>query len=254
MNTNFELSLKYVLVDEGGNDDDPQDHGGRTSRGITQREYDTRYSGDVWQATAEQIKDLYKTQYWDPYCDDLPSGVDYVFFDTAVNAGRSRAVKSFQQALGITADGMMGIITLDAIKKADPEALIKKVCDVRRNFYRNLAQFPRYGRGWLSRVDHCEKGAKALASNTSYHREATESPKANETDVARTMVTPETSGGTAVATGGLMSYLDNFKAELAPYVGDISYLKYVLIAVATTALGYSVYGFWQRNQVQKVIN
>lgn len=251
---NFELSLKYVLVDEGGNDDDPRDHGGRTSRGITQREYDTKYTGDVWQATDEQIKDIYRTQYWAPYCDDMPAGVDYVFFDMAVNAGRSRAVKTFQQALGVSVDGMMGLVTLDAIKQANPEDLIHKASEVRRNFYKNLAQFPIYGRGWLSRVDHCEKGAKAMASNTDYHRLPTESPKANDKDVATTTVTPETAGATAFGTGGFMSLLDSFKAELAPYAGDITYIKYVLIAVATSALIYSGYGFWQRSKVQQVIN
>jgi len=29
---NFPKSLHYVLENEGGNDDDPDDHGGRTSR------------------------------------------------------------------------------------------------------------------------------------------------------------------------------------------------------------------------------
>ena len=37
---NFARALRLVLVDEGGLDDDPHDHGGRTAHGIIQREYD----------------------------------------------------------------------------------------------------------------------------------------------------------------------------------------------------------------------
>ncbi len=36
----FPHALRLVLIDEGGLDDDPHDHGGRTAYGIIQREYD----------------------------------------------------------------------------------------------------------------------------------------------------------------------------------------------------------------------
>ena len=254
---NFDLSLKYVLVDEGGNDDDPNDHGGRTSRGITQREYDAwcqlngKTSGDVWNATQEEISTIYNTQYWAPYCNSFPSGVDYVFFDIAVNAGRSQAVRSFQKALGVNVDGMMGQVTLAAIQSADPTKLIQDVSEVRRNFYRSLKQFPRYGKGWLNRVNHCQTGALSMV-NTTYVKpvDTIPTPKADENDTAQTTISPEASGGTAVATGGLISMLDNFKESLSGFAGDIQYIKYVLIGVTVLILGYSVYGFYKRSQVQ----
>ena len=174
-NENFDVSLKYVLVDEGGNDDDPRDHGGRTSRGITQREYDAwchlngKVAGDVWKASQTEIGSIYRSQYWEPYCNSLPNGLDYCFFDISVNCGRSQAVKTFQKALGVPADGMMGQITLAAINKADRIDLIHKVSDERRYFYRHLGQFAIYGKGWLSRVDHCEKQALAISGGDQYH-------------------------------------------------------------------------------------
>lgn len=247
---NFDLALKYVLVDEGGNDDDPQDHGGRTSRGITQREFDTRYSGDVWQATDDQIKSIYHDQYWEPYCDKLPSGVDYLFFDISVNAGRSRAVKSFQQALGIPVDGMVGVITLDAISKVDQVKLIQDVSEVRRNFYKNLAQFPRFGKGWLRRVDHCERQALAMVNVVSAVQK---SPKANDKDVSKTSISPEVSGGTVVASGGLMQTLDSFKESLSSYADTISYLKYVLVGIAVISLGYAGYGYYIRSKATQAV-
>ena len=257
-NQNFDASLKYVLVDEGGNDDDPQDHGGRTSRGITQREYDSwcqlngKASGDVWKAPQAEISAVYNSQYWNPYCDSLPSGVDYVFFDTCVNAGRAQAVKSFQRALNLPVDGMLGNQTLGAILSTDPAQLIHDVSDVRRNFYRNLAQFPRYGKGWLGRVNHCENGALAMvkANVTPVSPSMYRSPKANPKDVAKTTVSPETSSTTAAASGGVIAILNQFRDDLSPYLSDLKIVGYILVGVAVIGLGYSMYGYWHRSKVQ----
>ena len=98
MESNFKASLDLVLKSEGGNDDDPQDHGGRTSRGITQREYDAwrREKGmltqDVWKAPDSDIAMIYHDEYWRPWCDGMPMGVDYLFFDMSVNGGPGRAI------------------------------------------------------------------------------------------------------------------------------------------------------------------
>lgn len=259
---NFDASLKYVLIDEGGNDDDPQDHGGRTSRGITQREYDSwcqinkKKGGDVWEASSSDIKAVYKSQYWAPYCDQLPAGVDYVFFDTSVNAGRSQAVKSFQKALGVPADGMMGQITVSAIQSADPDKLIHDVNDIRRTFYKHLRQFPRYGKGWLSRVDHCERGALAM-TKSDYSAPNTpspvdKSPKSDPTDVSTTTVSPETSTTTTVGTGGLIVLLQQFKDALTPYA-NIQYVTYGLITIAVLSFAYGMYGLYHRSKVQAAV-
>ena len=112
--SNFPASLKLVLQSEGGNDDDPADHGGRTSRGIIQREYDAWRQGrslptrDVWTATDDEIASIYHDEYWAPFCDDMPTGVDYLYFDMAVNAGPHRAAVMLQRALGLTDDGRIG--------------------------------------------------------------------------------------------------------------------------------------------------
>lgn len=155
--SNFQASLIAVLKAEGGNDDDSADHGGRTSRGITQREYDAwrAESGlppqDVWTAPQSDIEDIYHHEYWNPYCDGLPIGVDYLYFDMAVNAGPNRAAKLLQQALGVTADGRIGPITRQAVAKADPKALVAKYTAAKKAFYLGLHQ-PRFTRGWLNRT------------------------------------------------------------------------------------------------------
>ena len=68
----FADCVALVLRDEGGNDDDPRDPGGRTSRGITEREWDVwrqthlGLPADVWQAPQDQILAIYHESYWSP--------------------------------------------------------------------------------------------------------------------------------------------------------------------------------------------
>jgi len=167
--TNFAQSLKYVLLDEGGNDDDPQDHGGRTSRGITQREWDAwraahlelNLPSDVWNAPQDQIEAIYHEQYWLPHCPGLPTGVDYMVFDLNVNGGQGRGTKELQIALGIPADGKWGSQT-EAAEEAitDPKEVILRYTAAKRAWYQGLGQ-PRFLRGWLNRTNNVN--ARALA-------------------------------------------------------------------------------------------
>lgn len=121
MEANFTKALAWVRESEGGNDDDPADSGGRTSRGITQREWNAycRIVGlpasDVWKAPDGAIDDIYHRSYWNPYCPTFPPGVDYLFFDHSVLAGPVRATLALQQALGVHADGHIGVVTSGAL-------------------------------------------------------------------------------------------------------------------------------------------
>lgn len=165
--SNFQASLAAVLKSEGGNDDDPSDHGGRTSRGITQREYDAwcvekgHPKGDVWQAPQAYIDAIYHDEYWNPYCDGFPTGLDYLYFDMAVNAGPNRAAILLQRALGVNDDGRIGPITRAAIAKTDPKQLISAYSEVKAAFYRSLHQ-PKYTKGWLNRTAEVARAASYM--------------------------------------------------------------------------------------------
>ncbi len=167
MKDNFAASLKLVLQDEGGNDDDPSDHGGRTSRGVTQKEYNAwcaengHPQGDVWQAPQDFIDTIYHDEYWEPYCDLFPIGADYLYFDMAVNGGPHEATILLQRALGVTADGRIGPITRQAVQNADPRKLINDYTVAKRNFYIALHQ-PKYTKGWLNRCNHVQNSAMAM--------------------------------------------------------------------------------------------
>lgn len=167
--TNFPASLKLLLQSEGGNDDDALDHGGRTSRGVTQREYDKWRAShslptrDVWTADDAEISTIYHDDYWEPFCDQFRIGFDYLFFDMSVNAGPHRAAVLLQRSLGVTDDGVIGQKTLAALAAVDQKKLITIYTEKKRDFYQSLNQ-PRFIHGWLNRCDQVQAAAIHMAS------------------------------------------------------------------------------------------
>src|SRR3954447_12126781 len=147
-------SLDHVLEHEGGNDDDPRDPGGRTSRGIIQSEWTVwrkthpGLPADVWQAPQDQVEAIYKAKYWTALgCDDLPAGVDYCVFDYGVNSGIGRAQR-----------------ILASIHASDPVVMIHTICDERLRFLQGLSTWGTFGRGWGSRVAEVRRDALAMAA------------------------------------------------------------------------------------------
>jgi lysozyme family protein len=165
----FPTSVALTLVSEGGNDDDPRDPGGRTSRGITQNEWNNWRAShpglpaDVWQAPQEQVEAIYRLNYWNALaCDQLPAGVDYCVFDYGVNSGNSRAAAALQQFVGTTVDGEIGPLTIAAAAKADPASLVGKICDQRLAFLKGLGTWRTFGNAWTRRVEGVRRQATAM--------------------------------------------------------------------------------------------
>jgi lysozyme family protein len=91
-------------------------------------------------------------------------GVTRRTFDAAVNSGRRRAALWLQQALGVTADGVIGPQTLRAARGAnDRAAVISRACELRLAFLRILDTWPDFGRGWSRRVREVRAAALAMA-------------------------------------------------------------------------------------------
>jgi lysozyme family protein len=159
----FDHCLGWILLREGGFVDDPADRGGATNMGITRATLADWRGTDV---TAEDVRALtrdeagaiYRARYWAPIRgDDLPAGVDLVCLDAAVMSGTGRAARMLQQAVGATVDGAIGPLTLEAVRAADPEAVIVAVSQAREDFYRAIARDDpsqlRFLNGWIARVD-----------------------------------------------------------------------------------------------------
>ena len=83
MNQNFETCMEMLLVHEGRLVNHPSDPGGMTNLGVTKKTWDNFYGDDIDEEgisniTADEVKLLYKTNYWDRCrCGDLPSRIDW---------------------------------------------------------------------------------------------------------------------------------------------------------------------------------
>lgn len=169
MNSNFDKCLALVLVHEGGYVNHPRDPGGATNRGVTQAVYDAyrktraRPVQSVKFITDDEVKAIYRFQYWDRVQGDLlPAGLDYAVFDFAVNSGVGRASKYLQAVVGTPQDGVIGARTLAAIQS--PTNAINALCDRRMSFLRNLRTFLTFGKGWTRRVNDVRAHALEMAS------------------------------------------------------------------------------------------
>ena len=147
-----------VLQHEGGYTNDPRDPGGRTNLGVTQRAWEAYWNRssseeEMRKLTPNIVKPFYKAMYWDKIKgDELPSGVDYAAYDLAVNSGVGRAAKYLQEIAGVTADGVIGPKSLEAIKSCDARETADAICDMRMDFLKRLPAFETFGKGWSRRV------------------------------------------------------------------------------------------------------
>ena len=104
----FDDALQFVLQQEGGFVNNPNDPGGATNRGVTQGTYDRYRSAQgvapraVSGIADGEVSDIYQTQYWTAArCMDieqLDAGLALVVFDTAVNSGVGEASRILQRS------------------------------------------------------------------------------------------------------------------------------------------------------------
>lgn len=168
---NFAECLKKVLVHEGGWSNHPSDPGGATMKGVIQTVYN-KYRQDkglpaqtVRNISDDELKEIYKERYWDLIRgDELPLGLDYCVFDGAVNSGPSQSIKWLQRALGVTADGKFGPVTLSALENKDIASVIKDYFSKRLAMLMSLKTWPVFGKGWGRRVSEVQKHSIEMLS------------------------------------------------------------------------------------------
>lgn len=176
MKENFLQSLKHLLDSEGGFTNDRRDPGnqlpdgraGCTMLGVTQASWESfigkrTTQEKMRQLTVHDVAPIYKKKYWDAVKgDELPAGLDYLLFDFAVNAGPGRAIKVMQSALGVSSDGVIGRMTIKALRDADANELIEKFSDAKETYYKSLKTFETFGKGWMRRVAEVKGHASAM--------------------------------------------------------------------------------------------
>lgn len=162
MTTPYRRALRFVLKREGGYVNHPNDPGGHTNMGVTLATFTSwrRSRGepdptvdDLKALTHEEAFDLYRAMYWDAVKgDSLPEPVAHLLFDMAVNAGPARAIKLLQEALGVTADGVIGPQTMAAVEGADVDELVQEYSVQRLLYYATRPHMPTFGKGWFRRA------------------------------------------------------------------------------------------------------
>jgi len=127
----FESALSEVLLAEGGYVDHPNDRGGPTNFGITQKTLSDFLGRD---ATVDEVKNLdidtvrkiYKQNYWDRLRLSfiIDSRLSDIIFDQAVNRGTRRVAEQIQRVVGVKQDGVIGPLTLKAINNMDSKKML----------------------------------------------------------------------------------------------------------------------------------
>lgn len=165
----FKNALRYVLKSEGGNDDDPNDEGGRTGQGITQAEYNIwlRENGlpqrDVWDMPDAHRDTIYCDKYWTPVgAEGMPLPVAYVAFDATVLHGENFSRKAVQRSLNVKVDGIIGKMTLAAANAIDPELFEARMRDLRWARMQTRPSFPSFKAGWEKRLNDVGKNVRSM--------------------------------------------------------------------------------------------
>jgi lysozyme family protein len=148
----FDAAFAALMGNEGKYSNDPRDPGGETMWGVTARvarRYG--YMGPMVDLPLDVAKAIAKAEYWDPYlCDQFDPRIAFQVFDAAYNGGHP--VKWLQQALGVTADGIIGAQTIKAARSADPALVVGRFSASRLLYLTDLPTWPTFGRGWTRRI------------------------------------------------------------------------------------------------------
>jgi lysozyme family protein len=145
MRENFDEALQFTLQYEGGYVNDPLDPGGPTNMGITLATLSHEFGrqarmAEICNLSVTQASEIYRKKFWNAIgADALPPGVDALSFDIAVNMGVGRALRFLYES-----------------ETCRPVcARIEAIHDLRMGFWKRLAIWARFGRGWTRRGLAC---------------------------------------------------------------------------------------------------
>lgn len=150
---------------------DPDDRGGLTMCGVTFATYAAYCNRKKKAATPDGLKNLtyvewleiLKTMFWDRWQADriLNQDLANILVDWVWASGIT-GIKRPQRILGVTADGIVGNITLSAVNGMDPVELFNKFhADRLKHFDEICAKSPsqkKFLKGWRRRVNAIEYG------------------------------------------------------------------------------------------------
>ncbi len=148
----FGTAVEFVLEEEGNGivSNDPQDPGGLTKWGISQRAYPGL---NIRNLTREDAIAIYRKDYWNKCrCGEMPDPLAIVLFDTSVDQGVGHATRILQQGLDVVADGVIGALTMAAIQNTPAGQIVSEFVARRCLAYALNPGVMRFGLGWYRRV------------------------------------------------------------------------------------------------------
>lgn len=169
----FSKALDVVLQDEGGYSNDPDDPGGSTNLGITQKDLDhwaaiLGLPHSVKSLTHNDAAIFYKHVWWDKYNYNAINSITIAtkIFDLAVNIGAIPAAFILQKSLqwaayGIEDDGVIGQKTLAAVNEmclhGREDDLHYELMEEATHYYEHLTEenpkLYKFLKGWLRRAE-----------------------------------------------------------------------------------------------------
>lgn len=167
----FPAIFKWLIPEEGGYGNDPNDPGGPTKYGIDTKDDKAYWTAlgvkDLRDLTLDQAEQIFREEYWTKcFCDTMPSPVAQVHFNYAVNTGFAQSIKFLQMALTQYVDGDFGPITRAALKAAkNPMTVAMTMINYADAFYHTLAKQPRFAADesdWINRNVHLRKFISSL--------------------------------------------------------------------------------------------
>lgn len=164
----FDQAFEILIGHEGGLTQNPDDPGGTTKYGISQRAYP---DVDIVNLTEDQAKAIYKSDYWDKlYLDTADPALALIVFDAAVNNGVGEATKFLQTGLGVTADGVFGSESQAALAAVTGDKVSGAIADThgaRIFMMAGLSTWSKFGKGWSKRLAQLPYQAAGMNSTQS---------------------------------------------------------------------------------------
>lgn len=138
--------IDNIIRREGGFSDHPNDRGGRTKYGVTQRTWNAYRAkhdpllspSSVRNIDVNDARQVYRTMYVEPLAWIEDEALLDLAADCAVNHGMHRATRWLQRAAGVEEDGIIGPVTRSGVN-SEPDWCYTELLKIRLRFYVEIA-------------------------------------------------------------------------------------------------------------------
>ncbi len=175
---NYKILVPFILESEGGYVNNPHDRGGETNKGVTMqtwRAYCAKKGKPAGTATLKAMRqseweEIFTSLYWNKLKADriADQSIANLLADFAWGSGVTRAAKTLQTHLGVTADGIVGDITLKALNSRSPLPLFGALKQARLRFVESIVRNDPtqkiFLKGWTKRINRIIYGSPYFTS------------------------------------------------------------------------------------------